>query len=86
MVDVSTANIGTLKGMPDVEFDFGVSSAVKDSFRAEATRLSGQRGSRAVARTTGLTDFKGHFSEVFRTSGQTQLGDLDEVAAALRLV
>ena len=86
MVDVSTANIGALKGMADVEFDFGVSSAVKDSFRAEATRLSGQRGSRAVARTTGLTDFKGHFSEVFRTNGQTQLSDLDEVAAALRLV
>lgn len=86
MVDVSTANIGTLKGMSDVEFDFGVSSAVKDAFRAEATRLPGQRGSRATWRTTGLTDFRGHFSEVFRTNGQTQLSDLDEVAGALRLV
>ena len=86
MVAVSTANIGTLKGMSDVEFDFGVSSAVKDAFRAEATRLSGQRGSRAGWRTTGLTDFRGHFSEVFRTNGQTQLGDLDEAAGALSQV
>ena len=83
MVDVSTANIGALKGMSDVEFDFVVSAGLKDAFRAEASRLSGQRGSRAMWRTTGLTDFKGHFSEVFRSNGQTQLADLDEVAGAL---
>ena len=86
MVSVSSANIDALKGMPDVEFDFGVSSALKASFRAEASRLQGQRGTRATARTTGLTDFKGHFSEVFRTNGVTQLNDLDEVAGKLRQV
>lgn len=86
MVDVSTANVDALKGMSDVEFDFGVSSAVKSAFRAEATKLSGQRGSRATYRTTGLTDFKGHFSTVFRQNGVTQLGDLDEVADTLQQV
>lgn len=84
MVDVNTANIDTLKGMPDVEFDFGVSAAVKAAFRAEASTLTGQRPSRATWRTTGLTDFQGHFSEVFRQNGVTQLADLDEVAAKLR--
>ena len=86
MVDVSTGNIDALKGMSDVEFDFGVSAAVKAAFRAVATKVSGQRGSRSSWRTTGLTDFKGHFAEVFRTNGQTQLNDLDEVADRLREV
>ncbi len=86
MVDVNTSNIDALKGMSDVEFDFGVSSTVKATFRAEATTVSGQRGSRATWRTTGLTDFKGHFSEVFRQNGQTQLNDLDEVVSKLRQV
>ena len=86
MVDVSSANIDTLKGMPDVDFDFGVSAAVKAAFRAEASTVTGQRPSRATWRTTGLTDFAGHFSEVFRQNGVTQLADLDEVAAKLREV
>ena len=86
MVDVSTGNIGVLKGLSDVEFDFGVSATVKETFRAEATRVSGQRGSRFLWRSTGLTDFKGYFAEVFRQNGVTQLGDLDEVVTNLRLV
>ena len=85
-MDVSTANIDSLKGMPDVEFDFGVSSAVKRAFRAEATTVAGQRASRASWRTTGLTDFRGHFSQVFSDNGNTQLTDLDEVVEALRKV
>ena len=85
-MDVSTANIDSLKAMPDVDFDFAVSSAVKRAFRAEATTVSGQRGSRATWRTTGLTDFRGHFSDVFRQNGRTQLTDLDEVVSTLRQV
>lgn len=86
MVGVSTTNIDALKGMSNVEFDFGVSSAVKAAFRGVAAKVSGQRGSRAGWRSTGLTDFKGHFSEVFRANGQIQLADLDEVADQLREV
>ena len=86
MVAVSSGNIDALKGMSDVEFDFGVAVAVKAAFRAAATKVSGQRGARSNWRTTGLTGFEGHFSEVFRGNGRTQLADLDEVAERLREV
>lgn len=71
MVGVSTSNIDALKRLSDVEFDFGVSAAVEAAFRAAAAKVSGQRGSRAGWRSTGLTDFEGHFSEVFRVNGRS---------------
>ena len=84
MVEVSVGNIEQLKGLPNVEFDFGVSSALRTAFSSAASALSGQRGSRSSYRTTGLTDFEGHFSDVFRRNGTTQLDDLDEIADTLR--
>ena len=86
MVEVSVGNIEQLKGLPNVEFDFGVSSALRTAFSSAASALSGQRGSRSSYRTTGLTDFEGHFSDVFRRNGTTQLDDLDEIADTLRSV
>ncbi|MFC7623789.1 polymorphic toxin-type HINT domain-containing protein [Microlunatus sp. GCM10028923] len=79
-------DIDKLKGTPDVTYDFGVSSEVKSAFRAVANTLSGQRGDRSTWRSTGLEQFDGHFSEIFKTNGTTQLGDLDEVVTALRAV
>ncbi|MBB1499921.1 type IV secretion protein Rhs [Propioniciclava sp. MC1683] len=86
MVSVNTSNLGSLQGMPDVEFDFGVSAELKRAFRAAATALSGQRGARQGYRTDGGTDFEGHFSQVFATNGTVQIGDLDEIVTNLRLV
>lgn len=86
MVSVNTSNLGSLQGMPDVEFDFGVSAELKRVFRAAATALSGQRGARQGYRTDGGTDFEGHFSQVFATNGTVQIGDLDEIVTNLRLV
>ncbi|SDS63367.1 polymorphic toxin-type HINT domain-containing protein [Microlunatus soli] len=79
-------NIDDLKGMPDVKFDFTVSSDLKRTFRAAATLLSGQRSSRSTWRSTAATDFKGYFSEIFTSNGTTQLNDLDEIVSNLRLV
>ena len=77
-------NIDELKGLPDVEFNFTVSGEVKTAFTNAASTLSGQRGTRAGWRSTALTDFDGHFKDVFTQNGTTQLNDLDEVARALK--
>ncbi|HEY9293155.1 MAG TPA: DUF6531 domain-containing protein, partial [Microlunatus sp.] len=84
MVNASDLDIDDLKGMPNVDFDFGVSGDLKSAFRAAATKLEGQRGSRASWRSTAGNDFKGHFSQVFEQNGTQQLTDLDEVVSALR--
>jgi len=76
-------DIDKLKGMPDVEFDFTVSSELKSAFRAAATSLRNQRESRSGWRSTAAEDFKGRFSTIFKNNGTTQLRDLGEVASAL---
>jgi hypothetical protein len=86
VVAVDTSNIDQLKGMPDVAFDFGVSSALRSAFSTAAMRVSEQRGSRAAYRSAGLIDFKGYFSTVFTRNGTTQLADLEEIVTNLRLV
>lgn len=88
MVDVSSGNIDALKGMSDVGCRVRLwrRCGGEGGVSAAATKVSGQRGARSNWRTTGLTDFEGHFSEVFRGNGRTQLADLDEVAERLREV
>ena len=86
MVSVTSSSLGQIAGMPDVEYDFGVSSSLRTAFTNAANDLSAQRGSRSGYRTHGLTDFVGRFSEVFRTNGAQQLSDLDEIVTNLRLV
>ena len=80
------ANLDGLKGLPDVKYDFGVSSSLQTAFRNAASALEGQRGSRSTYRTNGLVDFAGYYASLFRTNGTTQLNDLDEIATNLRLV
>ena len=65
------ANLDGLKGMPDVKYDFTVSSDLQAAFRAAASTLEGQRGT---------------YSTLFSTNGTTQLDDLDEIVTNLRLV
>ena len=79
-------NLDNLKGLSDVAYDFGVSASLQTAFRSAATVLEGQRGSRSRYRSSGLTDFEGYYSSLFRVNGEIQLGDLDEIVANLRLV
>ena len=85
-VKVDEANLDGLKGMPDVDYDFDVSASLESAFRAAATVVEGQRGSRAGYRSGGLIDFQGYYSTLFGENGTTQLGDLDEIVSNLRLV
>ena len=85
-VKVDEANLDGLKGMPDVDYDFDVSASLESAFRAAATAVEGQRGSRAGYRSGGLIDFQGYYSALFGENGTTQLGDLDEIVSNLRLV
>lgn len=59
---------------------------MKAAFNAEASRLTGQRGSRSSWRDSGMQEFEGHFSQLFQDNGRTQLSDLGEVATALKQV
>ncbi|RRD51312.1 type IV secretion protein Rhs [Arachnia propionica] len=85
-VKLDDANLDNLKGLPDVAYDFSVSSSLQTAFKNAATVLEGQRGSRSTYRTNGLTDFEGYYSSLFKANGATQLSDLDEIARYLRLV
>ena len=70
----------------DVPFDFGVASTLATACDNAATAVDGQAGSRASWVTTGLTDFKGHFSELFRTNASVAAGDATELSSRLREV
>lgn len=85
-VKVGEANLDGVKGMPDVDYDFDVSASLEAAFRAAATAVEGQRGSRAGYRSGGLIGFQGYYSTLFGENGTTQLGDLDEIVSNLCLV
>ncbi|GAA3619405.1 DUF6531 domain-containing protein [Microlunatus ginsengisoli] len=70
----------------DVPFDFGVATVFATACDNAASAVDGQAGSRATWVSTGLTDFKGHFSELFRTNAATAAGDATELSARLREV
>lgn len=67
----------------DVPFDFGVASTVATAFDNAATVVDGQAGSRSSWVSTGLTDFKGHFAEVFGTNAAVAAGDATELSSRL---
>ena len=75
MVSVNTSSLGQIAGMPDVEYDFEVSSSLRSAFNNATSALEDQRGSRSTYRTDGGTDFEGHFSRVFVDNGTQQLAD-----------
>ena len=86
MTSAKDLDIDQLKGMPDVEFDFGVSADVKSAFKAAASKMDGQIGERTSARSHGLVKFEGHFADLFKANGQQQVGDLKDVRDGLKLV
>lgn len=83
---ISEANLGSLRGMPDVDYDFSVSESLAMAFRAAATQLDGQRWTISTHRTTGKESFRGYYATLFESNGTTQLSDLDEIVKNLRLV
>ena len=70
----------------DVPFDGGTADTLSRACRAAASLVDSQVGQRASWVTTATTDFKGHFSELFRTNAQTAAGDATELANRLREV
>ena len=53
MVSVNTSNLGSLQGMPDVEFDFGVSAELKRVFKTVPARIA-REGAQVAVRVQGV--------------------------------
>lgn len=78
------ADLGAIE--EDVPFDFGAASALASACDAAASSVDGQAGSRAGFVLTGLTDFTGHFADLFSDNAATAAGDASELAERLREV
>ncbi len=70
----------------DVPFDFGTASSLATAFDGAATAIDNQASSRSSWVTTGLTDFKGRFSEIFRSNAVVAANDATELSTRLRQV
>ena len=70
----------------DVRFDYGAADRLASLCDAAAGVIEGQTGSRASWKSTALTDFRGHFSELFRSNAAVAAGDATELASRLREV
>jgi len=70
----------------DVPFDEGTATALITACRSAASAVDAQAGQRSSWVTTATTDFKGHFSELFKANAQTAAGDATELANRLREV
>ena len=68
----------------DVDFDFGTANALIGAFRAAATKIESQAGSRSSLVATARADFKGHFSQLFADNARVASSDATELAARLR--
>ncbi len=68
----------------DVEFDFADATALRTACTSVAQTIGGQQGSRRAWAGTALTDFRGHFAELFATNADTADLDAGEVVAALQ--
>nr|WP_254456358.1 DUF6531 domain-containing protein [Paeniglutamicibacter quisquiliarum] len=68
----------------DVEFDFGTANALIGAFRAAASKIEGQAGSRSSLVSAARTEFKGHFSQLFADNAGVASSDASELAARLR--
>ena len=78
------ADLGAIE--EDVPFDEGTADTLIAACRAAASTIDGQAGSRSSWVTTAMTDFKGHFSELFSTNAATAAGDATELSNRLREV
>ncbi|GGF50736.1 hypothetical protein GCM10011519_25870 [Marmoricola endophyticus] len=70
----------------DVPFDFEAASSLISAARNAATSVDTHRISHASWVNNTMTDFKGHFSQLFKSNGETADRDAIELASALRSV
>ena len=78
------ADLGAIE--EDVPFDVGTADALINACRTAASTITAQTGQRSSLVTTALTDFRGHFSELFTANAATAAGDATELANRLREV
>lgn len=79
--------VGALRGIADdVKFDYAAAEALASACDTAAAAIDGQASTRASAVSKGLTDFRGHFSELFRSNAAVAAGDAQELAARLHEV
>ena len=70
----------------DVVFDYAAASTLASACRTAAGLIDGQAGERASAVQTGQTEFRGHFSDLFRSNATTAAADGTELSGRLREV
>ena len=79
--------VGGLGAINDnVRFSAGAADSLISLCTSAVSVIQGQSGSRAALVNSGLTDFRGHFSELFRSNGRVQAGDAELLIARLRQV
>lgn len=76
------ANLGVFDR--DVDFDFGTADALSRAFKAAATKIEGQGGSRSSLVATAKADFQGHFSQLFSDNARVAAADRRELVSRLR--
>lgn len=72
MVGGIMVSVDTLRGMEDVEFDFGVSAQVKGDFIVAASQMRSVLGAMPGLRSAALVQFEGYYSTIFADNGATQ--------------
>lgn len=68
----------------DVPFDFEAADALASACDSAASLIESQIASRGAWVSTAMTDFRGHFADLFQQNAHTAAGDAHELAAALR--
>ena len=67
----------------DVQFDDATANRLISLAKGSASTIESQVGSRSSWVSTGLTDFEGHFADLFRTNAATAARDAGELSRAL---
>ncbi|WP_432477897.1 DUF6531 domain-containing protein [Nocardioides sp. GXQ0305] len=78
------ADLGAIE--EDVRFDYGAADRLASLCDSAAGVIDGQAGSRASWKNTALTEFRGHFSQLFRSNASVAAADAAELADRLREV
>lgn len=68
----------------DVRFDFGAADALISHCNSVASLIDGQAAARSSWTNTALTDFEGHFANLFRANQRTAAADRSELTQRLR--
>ncbi|MDO5051724.1 MAG: DUF6531 domain-containing protein [Pseudoclavibacter sp.] len=87
MHPVSGGALGTAyRFEEDVPFDDGVADALIAAAKGAADGIEGQAGSRSGYVSTGSSEFRGRFSELFASNARVAAADAGDLVSALRAV